>query len=347
MKKILFAVCLALAVVMLVTPAYAEELWDFHLRGVDEGLAAGALPPPGFYFINNFYFVPNFIGYGSAVSQSLPRGEGQSFTSLGSYIDVPVLMWVPSTCKFLGADYAAAIAQPFDYTNLRIKNSGPAIDGATLNSFNGGAQWGAYNTILVPYILSWKIPCDFRVKTAFSVGFDDATTSPANRVTFTTVSGNKSALRQQPDGGIYAESGNGYYTFTPEIGISWLHAGWNISAELFYTVATKDTGTNYQSADEFAADYTVSYTCGKWTFGVGAAQQVQTGNDSFDNGDGTGYHTQPNTRAMNYSMGPLIGYNFGPCSLMFIYDFPLKTENDVGGEWCNLRLVIPLGNLGL
>ena len=65
------------------------------------------------------------------------------------------------------------------------------------------------------------------------------------------------------------------------------------------------------------------------------------------NGDGTGYHSQPNTRTMNYSMGPLIGYNFGPCSLMFIYNFPLKTENDVGGEWCNLRLVIPLGKLGL
>ena len=47
----------------------------------------------------------------------------------------------------------------------------------------------------------------------------------------------------QPDGGIYAESGNGYYTFTPTVGISWLHAGWNISADIIYTIATKDTDT--------------------------------------------------------------------------------------------------------
>ena len=42
MKKLLLAMCLCMAVVMVVAPAYAEELWDYHLRGVDEGLAAGA-----------------------------------------------------------------------------------------------------------------------------------------------------------------------------------------------------------------------------------------------------------------------------------------------------------------
>ena len=37
--------------------ASATELWDPHLRGVNEGLAAGALPPQGFYFINDSYFL--------------------------------------------------------------------------------------------------------------------------------------------------------------------------------------------------------------------------------------------------------------------------------------------------
>jgi len=35
----------------------ATELWDPHLRGVNEGLAAGALPPQGLYFINDSYFL--------------------------------------------------------------------------------------------------------------------------------------------------------------------------------------------------------------------------------------------------------------------------------------------------
>ena len=59
MKKLLLASLLCLAAVMVITPAYATETWDPHLHGVDEGLAAGALPPPGVYFINDSYFAPS------------------------------------------------------------------------------------------------------------------------------------------------------------------------------------------------------------------------------------------------------------------------------------------------
>ena len=241
MKKLLLAMCLCMAVVMVVAPAYAEELWDYHLRGVDEGLAAGALPPPGFYFIHDSYFAPTYHGFNDL-------GKSQTTTQLFGYVDVPILVW-STGLKFLCADYAVGVAQPFDYTNLRLQNQGGATGVPGLNQWNGGAQLGAFNTVFIPVILGWKLPCDFRIKGAFAVGFDDATTSPQNRVV---------GQRYQPDCGIYAESGNGYYTFTPTIGISWLHAGWNISADINYTIATKDSTTSYQSADELAIDDTVS-----------------------------------------------------------------------------------------
>ena len=113
MKKFLLALAVSMAVVMLVAPAFATELWDPHLRGVDEGLAAGALPPPGVYFINDFYLAPNYFIYGN-------DGHVKANEKLFAYVDVPILLWVPG-CKFLGADYAMAIAQPFDYTNLRMQ----------------------------------------------------------------------------------------------------------------------------------------------------------------------------------------------------------------------------------
>jgi hypothetical protein len=43
-------------------------------------------------------------------------------------------------------------------------------------------------------------------------------------------------------------------------------------------------------------------------------------------------------------MGPIVGYNFGPCSLMFTYNFALYSQDQFGGDWCMLRLVVPLGN---
>jgi hypothetical protein len=318
MKKLLLAMCVCMAVVMVVAPAYAEELWDYHLRGVDEGLAAGALPPPGFYFINDSYFAPNYYKY-----DDTGHTIGGGAVKLFGYVDVPILLWTPGL-KFLGADYGVAIAEPFDYTNLRIKNGFDPVTG--LQNYNGGAQWGAYNTIVVPIILSWKV-CDFRIKGAFAVGFDDSTTSP------------KDSAAQALSGGAYAQSGNGYYTFTPEIGISWLHAGWNISADFMYTIATKDNTTDYQSADEFAADYTLTYTWKKWTFGLGACQENQVGSDKS-----SGVPVS-SSKVTNYTMGPILGYNFGPCSLQLMYNWDLMTKNDVGGEWFNARLVIPLGNL--
>lgn len=392
--------CLTLAVVMMVTPAQSEELWDYHLRGVDEGLAAGALPPAGFYFINDFYFVPSFKRYGAFDGPTTIGGitanlgpfnasEAASNVKLNGYVDVPILVW-STGCKFLGADVGMAIAQPFDWTNTRVSNQASVntlLQGT--NAWDTGDQWGTYNTIVVPAILAWKW-CDFRIKAAMQFGMNDGTTSPGDSLAGgpATFVGNDGRVHDNPffhvqptngtgtgplntltgplapfnglgitgqtayfpsslvgrDGNVYAWSSNDNWQFTPNLGISWLHAGWNISADFFYTWYTKDSDTQYQNGPEFAADYTISYTCGKWTFGLGAEQQNQTSNDKFDSGDGTGYHSQANTKASNYTMGPLIGYNFGPCSLMFMYNFALETKNDVGGDWFNLRLVVPLGN---
>jgi hypothetical protein len=359
MKKYLLVLCLSMAALMMVTPAYSEELWDFHLRGVDEGLAAGALPPPGFYFINDLW-MSNFTWHGVWDTPThFSAGEAASNIKLtSSVVDVPILIWVPG-CKIFGADYGAAIAQPFDTTNLRVNTSNTS--GPVPQDWLSGAQWGTYNTIVIPFLLSWKL-CDFRVKAAMQFGMNDGWNSPGNSQAAWSANplgfyhlhpaeanapGNTAYFPSSvlgKDGNVYAWSANDSWQFTPNIGISWLHAGWNVSADLFYTWYTKDSDTDYQNGDEFSGDYTITYTCGKWTFGLGAETQVQVNSDKFDAGDGTGYHSQPNTKNANYTMGPIIGYNFGPCSLMGTYNFPLATENDFGGPWWNIRLVVPLGN---
>ncbi len=301
MKKFLMVLCISVAVVAIVTPAMALELWDLELRGATEGGAAGALPPPGFYFINTQFMLPNLTEY--------DNGGTKLGGKLFIFIENPALLWVTG-CKFLCADYGMALSQGILFTSL---------EGA-------GQNWGTFNTHFTPYILSWKLPCDFHVKTALTIGFNDGSSNNSNTP--------------------YAiPTSNNFYTFAPEVGISWLHNGWNLSVDFFFVFPTKDTYTNYQSGDQIEVDYTITKTCGKWTFGLGAAQFVQVTNDS-QNGSlvadpgATGF----GNKEVMYALGPIVAYNFGPCSLKFFYDFAVYSANGFGGDFCELQLVVPLGN---
>ncbi len=313
MKKLILAIVLSLAVVMMVTPASAMELWDPHLRGNDEGLAAGALPPPGFYFIDQLYMMPGLQLYDGNGNKVL----GNHGTNLFVFVDAPILLW-STGCKFLCADYALAIAEPIVYTNLRVGAPGLSL---------AGDNWGTFGTVLVPYILSWKLPCDWRVKTALSITMNDGSSNLSN-----------SALGGNPLKTFMAPSANDYYDFIPELGISWLHNGWNVSADFFFSFETKDSYTNYQSGDAFFADYTITKTCGKWTFGLGASQYNQVNCDTS-----AGVNVANSTTTM-YTMGPILAYNFGPCEMIFTYNFALYSQDQFGGDFAFLDIIIPLGN---
>jgi hypothetical protein len=171
--------------------------------------------------------------------------------------------------------------------------------------------------------LSWKLPCDLYIKTGLSVNLNDATNNPATADTLGP--------------GVFATAGNGYYWVSPTLGLSWLHDGWNISVFSNYAFPFEDSGTGYHSGQQLAIDYTVTKTFGKWTFGVGASEETQITTDSVH---GTNI---PDSKANLWSIGPVVGYNFGPCSLMFTYGFPVYTNNDLAGEWFNVRFVVPLG----
>jgi len=315
-KKRLFSmlvVSVALAIFIAPLCVRAEELWDPHLRGVDEGLAAGALPPTGLYFINNSYWATYQL-YDNA-------GNRVADTRLDAYVDVPILLWVPG-CEILGARYGVAIAQPFDYTSTPgILN----LLGVGATDTGPGGNWGTYNTILVPGILTWKLPYDFSVAAKLSVYLPDASTTPND-------------LGHWTNNGL--PSGNGFWTIEPGIGISWLHDGWNISADARISVPFKDTDTDYQSGNEFWVDYTITKTIGKWTVGLGAYSENQLNQDKH-NGVNVG------SEAENFGMGPIVGYNFGPVILQATYNWGIYTRSDVGGDFCNVRMIIPIPLCGM
>jgi len=276
--------------------AEARELWNQHVRGIDIGLAAGAVPPEGLYFVNDVYWA-SFKGY---------TGNKDNGVRLDALVEVPVLLWNPGL-KILGADYAVAVAQPFDYTSASI--NGNAI----------GSHWGSYNTYVVPAILSWALPYDLHVKGSFGVWLDTASSSPGNA----------------PSGGGVG-SGNGFTTFEPGLGVSWLHDGWNASVQVYYSTSTKNGKTEYQSGDQIAIDYTLTKAIDKWTVGVGAYQINQLQHDKSNGAD------QGGTISLSNGIGPIVGYDFGKINLQGSYTHALTIHNDVGGDIFNLRAVVPL-----
>lgn len=287
---LLFATCT-------ITSASAMELWDPHLRAGDEGMASGAALPKGVYGVMDNYW--------GAYSQFDNNGH-KNGTKLDVLVEVPILMW-QTGYKVLGADLSMAIAQPFDYTNLR---------GAGVDPEN--AHWGTFNTMIIPVQLSWALPEDFHVATNLTVYADDATSSPAD-----------------PPYGNGIGSGNGYWTLEPNLGVSWLHNGWNASVSFHYDYNFKDSHTNYKSGQQIAVDYTLTKTFGKWTLGVGAHHENQITDDSGAGAAGC----VDGCRVFNSGIGPIIGYNFGNMQLNLVYNQNIHTENDVAGSIINLRLV--------
>lgn len=291
--------CSVLTVVLAPVTANAEELWDPHLRGVNEGLEAGGLPPAGFYFINNAYWA-DYKAYDQ-------HGDSVPGVTLKAFVDVPILLW--STGKtVLGAQYAAGIAQPFDYTNLNVAGA------------NYSSNWGLYNTVIIPGILSWKVSNDVFVAASLSYYAKDGTSAPGHHTS------TKNA----------AWSANGYSTIEPGLGITWANDGWNVSADMHYSIPNKNTDTGYKSAPEFWADLTAAKTVNKWTWGVGAYLQQQTSKDKLNG------VKVANSAVSNFGIGPIVGYNFGSFIVNGLVNWNVKTKNDVGGSIINVRVIVPM-----
>lgn len=316
MNKNLCAV--ALFVVLLSTVrVHAEEVWDPRLRGVDEGAPSGALPPKGLYFLNTFYVSPD-----KRINESNGKPNPANL-KLQDWVEVPLLLWVPGV-TVLGADYGAAVAQPIVSTNLSMGN------GTEL-----GGHVGTFNTVAVPAILSWSLPADFHVRTAFAVYVNDASSS--------------AEVGHLPSPSTAVPSGMANWTFAPSVGVSWLHDGWNVSVLMEYDTSTADphssksaVGGKYQSGDQVALDYTIAKTVKEWTVGVGAYQLSQLERDKFQASPTTAYGPQLGTMNSGFALGPIVGYDFGKIKLEAVWNHPLMIHNDSAGDNFFVRAVVPL-----
>jgi hypothetical protein len=133
-----------------------------------------------------------------------------------------------------------------------------------------------------------------------------------------------------PDGTIQGPTGLSnqgvpFWTFSPEVIVSYLKDGWNLSVGIYEEISTQNSISHYTSGNIRHADFTATKTIGKWTLGPVAYYYGQVTNDTCAANclpftavvPGIGpTGTLLNPQRFNvWAVGGLLAYNFGPASL--------------------------------
>jgi hypothetical protein len=299
-SKILLAAAAGVAA-LAISPANAYEggvTWQ-QKPGVFIGSSAG-VPPPGIYMFDQvFTYQTNVAG---PVTVPPPGGIGTK-NGVQAAVDVQGFVFVPGW-TFLGATYDAVIAQPFGMVSVGTPLS---LVPGQIDMFSG-----VHNTYIVPVELSWKLGTSgFAVKTGLGIFVPDGTVQGVTAVNIPGTTGLSS------NG--FANFGNKYWTFQPELIVSYLGGGYNLSAAIYAEFNTANSQDNYTQGTIFHADFTATKTIGKWTLGPVAYYAAQVTDDKCPIGVCTALHplgiAGNAQRYQIFALGGLVEYNFGPASL--------------------------------
>ncbi|HPE71269.1 MAG TPA: transporter [Candidatus Competibacter sp.] len=235
-KKIL---SLALPVLLVGSSAMAKEGPDQYPNGA-ENFLAGALPPPGNYFIN-------YLGY---YQGDYRDNNGDKVSGLKVNATFNALRYVfVSNYKLFGGDWGMHAIVPFVYQNMDTPF--PAI--------GNGSVFGLGDITIDPIIIGWHFPPDWHITVGLDINLPTgkySSTDPTDSI------------------------GANYYSFEPIFAFTYLNqGGFEVSAKLMYNIKTENNDTNYQSGDEFHMDYLIGQHFGPWAVGLGGYYLKQTEDD--------------------------------------------------------------------
>ena len=288
------------------SPANAFEFApELQKAGIFIGSSAG-VPPPGIYgFSQAFTFQTNWAG---PIQNSAPGigGANGVGNKQGEQVNVAIqgFLFVPGW-TFLGATYDFVVAQPFE--TFAIGQPLSLLGAPDMGS-------GVHNTYFANELAWNKIGgTGFGIKTGLGMfaptGTVQGGTGPSIGIACLTHVG--------CNGG--ANVGFHYWTFQPELILSYLGGGWNLSAALYAEINTANRQDDYTTGDIFHADFTATYTTGKWTFGPVGYVVAQVSDDKCSSVTclalhpfGTAGFTQRYTIA---AVGGLLEYNFGAATV--------------------------------
>ncbi|KAB2926906.1 MAG: phenol degradation protein meta [Candidatus Contendobacter sp.] len=238
-RKLLLLVALA----TLASPmALAKEGPDQYPNGA-ENFLAGALPPPGNYFIN-------YLGYYDGEYRD-NNGDKVPGLQVNAVFDALRYIYV-SNHQILGGSWGMHAIVPFVHQSLDTP----------FPTIGNGDTFGLGDIIIGPLIIGWHFPPEWHV----TVGLDISL--PTGKYD-----------QNDPTNSI----GANYYSFEPIFAFTYLsQGGFEVSAKLMYNIKTRNDDTDYESGDEFHMDYLIGQHFGPWAVGLGGYYLKQTTDDTLN-----------------------------------------------------------------
>ncbi len=222
-----------------------------------------------------FYYINSANYYAS--SGTAPNSQSaKPGTNTTSFAEAPKLMWT-TPFTFLGATEMMYIVEPI-------------VDLTATNKSGTNRQTGFGNTGISPINLAWKFGNGWNVAGVFTFYPPDGQYSVSHKVNI----------------------GDNFWTFEPEVAVSYLMNGYDFSVHVLYNTNTENTATHYTSGDQIMAEGQIAKWIGKYEVGfVGYYDQQVT--DDVNNG--TAYPKTNLTHPEQIALGGLVGYDFGPLKL--------------------------------
>ena len=288
----------------LVSDVYAAEGGGNHYPGGNEDFMAGALPPPGFYFLN-------YLDYFN--SHALDNNHGDAQRGLGFQLnvvaEVPRFLWVTKT-KLLGGDVVGHILIPWVY------------EYAAVNTPVGRQTQAKYGLgdIEIGTGIAWHPSKNFHHILAFDV------VAPTGQFDKTDL----------------VNIGRNYWSFNPLWAFTYrADNGFEASAKLMYWINTVNSDTSYVSGQEFSADYLLGWHYQKWGFGANGHYRLQTTDDTKNGHTAVDAFTGAPTgnKAEFLSIGPAITYDLPKGCITFKYQFGVEAKNVPMGNSLWLKFI--------
>lgn len=323
------------------SPANATEPGSFGnaLFGGTVGAPVAAPPPPGLFYANTTYYVPNFSGNGNTGC-----GAGCS-AHYGGLANSGTITW-STGMTFLGAQWFPTI-QTIGYeahstTTAFVPGGGPGsspLYGETV-FYNVG------NIYFNPVNFSWKLS---NAPFFFNAG-----------IGFVAPSGTTYAGALMPD----------YWTIRPHAALTYLGDGWDLTANAYYDINTasggnvglyqiiarnpttpaataaflggpNSPGNGYTSGSTLFLDFTATHRFDKWEVGPVGYVKYQVTNDTpggINPGTGSAWTCAQLTAARlptcgrdhSAGAGLLVGYNFGPVDVKAVYLNTFYSKDTIG-----------------
>jgi hypothetical protein len=311
------AICAALVAFCAgaLAPAMAKESGDQYPNG-SENWMAGALPPPGNYFLNYLGYYDGNLRDGNGDKTTFP-GTGRNGSARALFDALRVVKM--TNYQLLGGNWGMHAIVPIVNQSLDL---GMANGGRTVTDIG--------DIIVSPFILAWHTE-EWHWAAALDVYL------PTGKYD-----------KNDPRGSI----GTNYYSYEPIFAFTYLNKqGWEASAKLMYNIKSKNTdanflGTNgsYQSGDEFHMDYLVGKHFGPWGIGAAGYYLKQTQDDKFNGAvvPALAGVWASGKRGEVFSIGPSVTYTTAKGMMLSgTWNHETYAENRFKGDKFWFKLVMP------